>query len=102
MSDIVNSDAPDDVSAETLEAKVDKLFIKQLANFACPVCHKQEFLELELRDKNLKSQLMFYEGDDPIAKKHVDLRTIACVNCGKIEQFAERALIDRIASGEVK
>jgi transcription elongation factor Elf1 len=83
--------------------RVSALLKQELRGFRCLVCGHDEFVELDMPELALQPNLMLYEGDDPIAKKHVPLLAIACTRCGRIEQFAEQPLLQRVrAQGHVE
>ncbi len=79
-----------------VKTKVSELLRAQLRGFKCPVCGNQEFAQLDDVESELRTNLMLYAGDDPIPKKHAQLISIACNNCGHIEQFAELPLRRRV------
>jgi transcription elongation factor Elf1 len=76
--------------------KISELLQRQLRGFRCLVCGRDEFVQLDLPEQNLQTNVMLFEGDDPVAKKHAPLLTIACTYCGRIEQFAEAPLMKRL------
>jgi transcription elongation factor Elf1 len=81
--------------------RVSELLKKELQGFRCLVCKGTEFVELDLPEQDLQSNLMLYKGDDPVARKHVPLVAIACSRCGRIEQFAEHPLLERVKAGDI-
>jgi hypothetical protein len=80
---------------------VAELLKKELQGFRCLVCKGNEFVELDLPEQDLQSNLMLYKGGDPVARKHLPLLAIACAHCGRIEQFAEHPLLQRAKAGDV-
>jgi transcription elongation factor Elf1 len=89
------------LSEGELNDQVKELLFKELKGFECPVCRHHEFAQLDIDDQNLRTNLMLYDGHDPVAKKHVALISIACTNCGHIEQFAEIPLRRRVLGAKV-
>ena len=79
--------------------RVSELLKKELEGFRCLVCKGNEFVELEAPDPELQPNLMYYEGNDPVARKRTPLVAIACARCGRIEQFAEQPLLERVKAG---
>ncbi len=75
-----------------IEAKIEELLQSDLQGFQCPVCRHFEFAILDELGSHLRTNLMHYEGDDPVAKERTRLISLACTNCGHIEQFAETPL----------
>ena len=75
-----------------IEGKIDELLQSDLRGFKCPVCRHQEFAQLDDLNSHLRTNLMHYEGDDPVPKQRTRLISMACTNCGHIEQFAEEPL----------
>jgi hypothetical protein len=84
------------IETERLKA----LLQKDLKNFSCSVCGHDEFAFIDRADEGLLPNLMLYDGDDPLPKKHTPLLTIACLNCGRLEQFAQVPLLKRLKSQE--
>ncbi len=84
------------LSESELNDQVKNLLLKELRGFECPVCRHHEFTQLDDIGSSLRTNLMLYDGPDPVAKKHVRLISIACTNCGHIEQFAELPLKRRV------
>ncbi len=84
------------LSESELNDRVKDLLFKELKGFECPVCRHHEFAQLDSFESSLRTNLMLYDGHDPVAKKHVTLISIACTNCGHIEQFAELPLKRRV------
>jgi transcription elongation factor Elf1 len=80
--------------------KLSELLQQQLQGFCCLVCGRDEFVQLDMPEQNLQTNLMLFEGDDPVGKKHSPLLTIACTHCGRIEQFAEQPLRKRLEAEE--
>jgi len=80
------------LSEQELNDKISELLMRELQGFECPVCHHHQFAQLDDVQSNLRSNLMLYDGSDPVPKKHTRLISIACTNCGHIEQFAELPL----------
>ena len=58
-------------------------------------------MHLENFAKGYQTNVMLYAGPDPLAKQFIPVLTIACVRCGKIDQFAEKALNDAADNREV-
>jgi len=81
-----------------IEDKIQELLQSDLQGFQCPVCRHGEFAVLDELDSPLRTNLMHYEGDDPIPKQRTRLISFACTNCGHIEQFAEEPLRRRAAA----
>jgi transcription elongation factor Elf1 len=79
--------------------RVSELLKKELQGFRCLVCKRNEFVELGEPDDGLQSNLMFYEGGDETVKKYAPLVTIACTHCGRLEQFAQQPLMERVKAG---
>ena len=75
-----------------IEGKIEELLQSDLRGFRCPVCRHDEFAVLDELGSHLRTSLMHYEGDDPVAKQRTRLISLACTNCGHIEQFAEEPL----------
>jgi predicted nucleic-acid-binding Zn-ribbon protein len=84
------------LSESELKAEITKLLLRELQGFRCPVCRHHEFTQLDDIESDLRTNLMLYVGSDPIPKKHARLISIACSNCGHIEQFAELPLRRRV------
>ena len=84
------------LSESQIQDRVSELLKKELGKYSCAVCGNDKFVILDRFDSGLQSNLMLYEGDDPVAKKHSPLRTVACTNCGHLEQFAENPLRRRV------
>ncbi len=78
--------------------KAMKLLEKELHGFRCPVCSKDEFVQIDLPEKNIETKLSVYEGDDPMARKHFSMFAVACTNCGRVEQFLQFFLTRRVQS----
>ena len=79
--------------------RVSELLKKELQGFRCLVCKGIEFVELDETAPGLQANLMYYEGNDPVARKRTPLVAIACTHCGRIEQFAEQPLMARVKAG---
>jgi hypothetical protein len=75
-----------------IEAKIEELLQSDLQGFHCPVCRHSEFAIFDELGASLRTNLMHYESDDPVPKQRTRLISIACTNCGHIEQFAEEPL----------
>ena len=86
------------VEAEETLTKASELLMRELKGFRCLVCHKDEFYLLDQPREQFRSNMTFFEGGNPVAKKYILTLTIVCSNCGRIEQFAEKPLIDRLAA----
>ena len=86
------------VEAEETLTKATELLMRELKGFRCLVCHNDEFVLFDQPGQQVRSNLMFFEGDDPVAKKHIPTLSIACARCGRIEQFAEKPLVDRLVA----
>jgi hypothetical protein len=78
------------------------LLKQKLEGYCCSVCGNDQFALIERPLDQLRTNIHLFRGDDPLAKKHVELITIACLSCGHVEQFVERVLQDQLASATVK
>jgi hypothetical protein len=75
-----------------IETKIAELLQSDLQGFQCPVCRHHEFVQLDELGSHLRTNLIHYEEGDLIPKQRTRLISIACTNCGHIEQFAEEPL----------
>jgi hypothetical protein len=75
-----------------IEDKIDELLQSDLQGFQCPVCRHREFAIFDEPGSHLRTNLLQFEGDDPVARHRTRLITMAYTNCGHIEQFAEEPL----------
>jgi predicted nucleic-acid-binding Zn-ribbon protein len=75
-----------------IEAEIERLLQSDLQGFQCPVCRHQEFEILDDLGSHLRTNLVHYEEGELIPKQRTRLISIACTNCGHIEQFAEHPL----------
>lgn len=85
----------DDKSEMSFDAIVGALN-ERLRAYRCPVCQSNQFALLEVPDENLRTNIHLFKGPDPIAKKHIELLTVACTNCGHLEQFVQKLLRERL------
>jgi transcription elongation factor Elf1 len=84
-----------------IDQEIDKILQSDLQGFRCPVCRHQEFAVMDDLGSRLRTNLVHYEEGDLVPKQRTRLISIACTNCGHIEQFAEEPLRRRaIASFE--
>ena len=84
-----------DVEATQMRGKVTDLLKKDLAGFRCLVCHNDEFVLLEESLTDVQSKLtLSAEGSGPAVQ--VPTLSIACTRCGRIEQFIEQMLAQRL------
>jgi DNA-directed RNA polymerase subunit M/transcription elongation factor TFIIS len=80
--------------------RLKELLQEQLRSFTCSVCHHDEFAFLDAAEPGLVPNLMLYQGNDLHPKKRTPLLTIACLNCGHLEQFAREPLERRLSQSE--
>ena len=98
MSDSVseNSEKASNAASEaTATLRAFEVLKSDLHNFRCLVCKHDEFVQLDRPEDGLATNLMLYQGDDPLAKKHSPLISVACTRCGHIEQFVREVLLAR-------
>jgi hypothetical protein len=89
------------MSSDLVETdRLKELLLEELKNFACTVCGHDEFAFIDKAEEGLLPNLTLYDRDDPLPKKHTPLLTIACLNCGRLEQFAQVPLLKRLKSHE--
>ena len=71
---------------------------RRIDNFRCVVCANNKFMIFEAPDQHLRTNIHLFKGADPVAKKHVELLTIVCSDCGHVEQFVQKVLADAIGA----
>lgn len=88
----------DDSNAEVGFDAIVGALNENLRAFRCTVCHSDQFAIIEQPDQDLRTNIHLFKGRDPVAKKQVELLTLACTNCGHVEQFVQKVLLERLRS----
>ena len=84
------------LSENEIDNRIGELLLRELKGFECPVCAHHEFAQLDALGENLRTGFIAYDGNEPTSKAQTRLISIACTNCGHIEQFAELPLKRRV------